>query len=142
MESLQVNPKGLKRSLSCWLRAARASGNPSLRSYNNLLFCESGIKSAEFTALLQASSFNEALSRALDDTPSDEGDSRLDQPGRVRGAIEGNPSHPIQAAQDDQSMEVTKMPSFDEKPWDTSARRHLVLWRVILLLILPAQALM
>ena len=69
LEMLREDPVGLRRSLSRWLHKVHDEGKASRRTYNNLLFCERGIKLAEFVALFGAGNFADALSAALRRSP-------------------------------------------------------------------------
>ena len=65
LQLMETDPQALKESLSFWLRSARDAGRASGRTCSILLFCEGGIKTAEFVTLFNSVSFTEALPQAL-----------------------------------------------------------------------------
>ena len=66
IQLLSEDPQTLKLPLACWLQKVQKEGRASNRTYNNLLFCERGIKVAEFVALFRADNFTDALTAALE----------------------------------------------------------------------------
>ena len=66
------DPSAFKQMAKEWLEQANNDGHMCARTHNNLVFCEMGIRIKEFVGFYKATSFSDAISKALNWAPKDQ----------------------------------------------------------------------
>ena len=67
---MRTNPQAFKQVAKTWLEQATQAGTMSAKTFNNLIFCNVGVKISEFVGFFKADSLSDAIHKALTSTPT------------------------------------------------------------------------